>query len=715
MSGAMLKDAKWVRQAFLVNTKDMAKLSVQNQTRTNILDDFQDTTPGGNLSINPPPQFTRFADPKATLMDEHGDSTEIYSMFPGSKGMGRYYGEAINNNAQRVSFRFGVPEFNALSTFFTGFYNAEAGQLARTGRAKNFFYTLGLAAGFVASIVYWPLLVANVVGNGLRFFLQKPSTKFYYLKPTMPLYWNAVQTMLNQIAVNMGVVPRIFGEDDGNKRFGEKYEFDKDGLKAISDKMPSIFAPGGGIDVFAMATRAQRLAQRRRAAVQSIFDRDDLGELRDRVIELQNVKLDDKPVGFKAYMQKWFGALVSQPKTADGKTDVNTESANNSADKTANWLELLQTELNDGGAFATFSVNSTGAVSETFSSQVAESDLQNQINSMSSSSRSTNFSIANGNIVGGVVGDVLGSIANVVKDAASGIAAGVGASGLAALGGAAFVDIPKHWTSSTADMPQMSYTIPLRSWTNNPISRLVNIYAPLCMLLAGALPLSTGKHSYTSPFICEFYDQGRCQSRLAMITNLTVSRGEGNLGFDSNGVPMGIDVTITVTDLSSIMAMPISEGMTWTGAAAGATFGAVSGGVVGGVAGGVVGGSAGSVIGPVGTVAGGVAGAGAGAAAGGATGAAVFGAAGAVVDAGVAAIAAWKGAFSDDTMFSDYCAVLASQSLPDQIYSWRKFKLNLTRSMKNLDSFFSATHFASFIGDAPPARMLSMFYKGVTR
>ena len=706
MSGAMLKDSKWVKQAFLVTSKDMSKLSIQNRIKNNIVDEYQDTTPGGNLSINPPPQFTRFADPKATLLDANGDPMEIYSNFIGSKGMGRYYGEAINNNAQRISIRFGVPEFNSMSTFFTGFYNSEAGQLARTGRAKNIFYTLGLAAGFVVSIIAWPLLVANVIGNGLRFFLQKPSTKFYYLKPTMPLYWNAVQTMVNQIAVNAGIVPRVFG-DENTRKFAEAVTFDKEALKLISDKAPDIFPPGGGVDVFAMATKAQRLAQRRRKSIQRIFDGDSMGDIRQKVLQLQKEKLEDQRPTFTGYMQKWFNAAPSQPKGGDGKTDVNAETSNPTPSATAGWLELLETELNDGGAFATFSVNSTGPVGESFSSQVQESDLSNKINSTSSSSRSTNFSIANGNIVGGVVGDVVGAAARAVQDAAAGIAAGIGASGLAALGGAAFVDIPKHWTSSSADLPQATYTVNLRSWSNNPISRLVNIYVPLCMLLAGALPLSTGKHSYTSPFICEYYDQGRCQSRLAMITSMTVSRGEGNLGFDNQGMAMGIDVTFTITDLSSIMHMPISEGMTWTGAAAGATIGAG----VGGVAGAVVGGGAGSAVGPVGTVAGGIAGAGVGATAGAAVGAGVGGA----VDAAGAALAAWRGAFSDDTVFSDYMAVLASQSLPDQIYSLRKFKLNITRSLKNLDSFYSATHFASFIGDAPPARLLSMVYKGVER
>ena len=79
------------------------------------------------------------------------------------------------------------------------------------------------------------------------------------------------------------------------------------------------------------------------------------------------------------------------------------------------------------------------------------------------------------------------------------------------------------------------------------------------MLLAAALPLSTGKHSYTSPFLVELYARGRNQIRLGMIDSLEVRRGVGNLGWTAEGEPLGIDVTFTVKDLSSIMHMPLAS------------------------------------------------------------------------------------------------------------------------------------------------------------
>ena len=80
------------------------------------------------------------------------------------------------------------------------------------------------------------------------------------------------------------------------------------------------------------------------------------------------------------------------------------------------------------------------------------------------------------------------------------------------------------------------------------------------MLLAGVLPRSTGKSSYTSPYYCQFFDRGRVQSKLAMIESVSVTRGTSNLQFDLTGQALAIDVTFDIVDLSTIMHMPISSG-----------------------------------------------------------------------------------------------------------------------------------------------------------
>jgi hypothetical protein len=45
-----------------------------------------------------------------------------------------------------------------------------------------------------------------------------------------------------------------------------------------------------------------------------------------------------------------------------------------------------------------------------------------------------------------------------------------------------------------------------------------------------------------------------------LITEVTITRGTSNLGFNNDDHPLALDVSFTVTDLSSVVAMPILPG-----------------------------------------------------------------------------------------------------------------------------------------------------------
>ena len=682
MSGPRLKDAYWVRQSFLVQRQDLQKVDQQNRIFSTVALKFTDTTPGGNFAINPAPQFTRFAD-----IRHPGRFVRNTKHNPGT-GMGRYYSEAFDDNQQLVNIRFGVPQFNSLTTFFSGFYNSAAGQLARTGRATDIFYDIGRAGAFVVSIMSWQLLAIHSIGVGLRFFMEKPSSKFYYLKPAMPLYWNAVNTIVNHLSVNMGIVPRVLDDKAGpGSKVG--YEFDNAALKKLAQTLPDIFKEGGGIDVYAMANRAQRLANKHNRRIEeSLGKAGDMTEtqMANYIQRVYSEKLTDQgSMGHRKYLDLWLASAPSKPDDhaeGEGTTEVRPTEGEKKMSFFEGLGSFLKAEMNDGAAFATFRVNATGSVQESFSNSVTESEIAGKINSISSESRSASFNLAGGNLANlPLVGELVGAVKSLV----AGVTDQLQISGIAALGGAAFVDIPKHWQSSQADLPRASYTIDLVSPYGNMISQLLNIHIPLAMLLAGALPMSTGKQSYTSPFILELYDQGRCQTRLGMIDSLSITRGTGNLGFNADGKVMAMQVTFSIIDMSSILHMPISEGMSLGQAAVGALaapVGTTVGAVAGGIASVPFGDNAGREVGL-------------------ATAATVAGAALGLVD--------------DETSFSDYMATLAGMSLPDQIYPMRRLKLNLTRKMRQWDSFFSNSHLASWYGDTLPGRIVSAFYKGVER
>jgi hypothetical protein len=116
--------------------------------------------------------------------------------------------------------------------------------------------------------------------------------------------------------------------------------------------------------------------------------------------------------------------------------------------------------------------------------------------------------------------------------------------------------------------------------------------------------------------------------------------------------------------------------------------------------------------GPVGAVAGG---AGAAAAAlPAATAVSAVGAAlGTVVDTVSNVATSLDNIFDGDDPFTDYMAVLGGLGLADQIYVFRRLKLNLTMQMAHWKSWLSPAHWASFAGDVIPARLISGFFKGI--
>lgn len=650
-------DAAWVRQSFMLPKHTLSSQDARKRMFSNAAFKFTDTTLGGNFAINPPPQFTRFADIK------------VRGRFSKSKGLGRYYSEAIDDTRQDVHIRFGVPEYNSLTNFFGNFYDPTASSLARTGRAPGIFYKLGKAAGFVVTIPLQPFIIG---GAAYRFFAKKPASKYYYLKPTMPLYWNAVNTMVNGIAVNMGVIPRV-GDAKTNEMIGIGADetYSSSDVEKFHNVLPDIFRKKGGIDIYSVATRAQRLADKHhtemadfmskykdRGQVSSFF-RKWMKESEDGVGSLPLPASRGIDAYLSTYAESMYGVVGEAP---DGKQE--------SADQRSlleRMDEAMVAEWRDGGAFVTVRVNHTGTASESFSNTVGESDIQGKINGMASSSRNARFSMAEGNLGDGVIAGTVESIGAAMKDFVTGALDSVNMSGIAALAGSAFVDIPKHWNGSTANLPRMEYTMELRSPYGNKLSRLMNLWVPTSMILAGALPLSTGTQSYNSPFICEVYDKGRAQTRLGMIDSVSITRGVGNLGWTNVHEALGVDITFSIVDFSSIMHMPIVAGLSAVEVAGAALV----------AAGNAINDTLGNGLGSGAQIGGG-------------------------------ALLA-KGLFDDDNAYTDYLAVIGSLTLTDQIYPMRKLKLNLTRKLADFDSWLSPSHHANWSMGTWSSKMISAF------
>lgn len=667
------KDHQWGRQAFLVSGADYPQAERFLRQFNSADLKYHDTALGGNNAINPLPQFTRFADPPIKSF-----------IGSGSTGMGGTYSEAFDDNQQVIYMRFGVPKYNSMVTFFTGFYNYRAGVVARTGRVPEGFYMLGAVAGNAAVAVgafVFPLFTAMtaglaLVGYAARFFLNKPSSKYYYLKPTMTTYWTVASMILNYLIINMGYLSQQADDSDVSLKASNNKGLTAAERSYMHEHLPDLFSEDGFVDVYAVATRAQRLARKQEEEMSKMLEApaklngstwfgravDSSGNFVNSVVDsvlgpnAVTSKSKDQ-VSLAAYLKRW-------SQTSEGKVEPDSTVEKDSRSPTAGekgaqaskgegnvtvppdpkhdgFANFLRAEWDDGGAFAAFRVDYTGSQSESFSSSTAESEIKSKFNSTASSNRNSFFSAAGREIENiPVIGSLLGMAGNAVKDVVGGIADSTGMAGLMALGGSAFVDIPKHWQDSSYSGMRMSYSMTLDAIYNHPVSRIMNQYLPLAMIMAGGIALGVGKQAYTSPFICELYDRGRASTRLGIMRDLSITRGNGNLGFLNNGVSLSFEVNFTVEDLSNVMAAPLNA--------------YYSSNIIG-------------------------------------------------------------SCFDDDTNFSDYMAVLTGMGLTDMIYPSNKVARNWSRNVINARRYVSPAYWGSIFGNKLPTKVLSVLYRGVDR
>lgn len=571
-------DRSWVKIAFMVPLDEIGDTDDRKNTfYTSASAKYTDTRLGCNIGINPKPQWTRYADIRVKGRMVGRNDVNLTSV-SGNYGMGSAYSEGLDAAAQKIFLRFGVPKFNSLLNFLQNAFDREQMILARTGRAPSAFYTLAKVAGVALTAISFPALTIGVmVGKAIMYAMARPTNKFFTLKPTMFSYWSTVNHLVINHAVNVGLIKKILNTEEG-QRLGRPYKFDDTQISIMTDMFPDMFRDGT-FDILAMATKAQRLANK-----QFRTDYDRLSK--------------DSATDFEGYLKRDFSTGSHETMISDEKGNPTLGALfNHLSDFSRYWVaerndsviqemdpryksdgeppppgeisplgehvksmvEYIDAETRQGAEFAVFRVNHTGSVSESFGNSVAESDLAQKFNGMSSQFKEARFSIADGTLFSGVLGSVQNALADVATGAIDGVT--LGFSGLVAgLGGSGYIDIPKHWQSSSATLPRGSYKMQLISPYNNPVSQMMNLWIPFYMLVAGGLPRATGKASYTSPFYCQLYDRGRLQSKLAMIESISVTRGTSNLQFDTLGKVLALDLSFDIVDLSTIMHMPVGSG-----------------------------------------------------------------------------------------------------------------------------------------------------------
>jgi hypothetical protein len=576
------RNGTWVARAFAMKPGSLGENEVRNRRYTSASFKYTDSSIGGNLCINPPSQFTRFADIRDTGVRAYAVETRR-DYVAGSPGMGRYYSEAIDDNNQIVHFRMGVPAYNSLMQFFTGFYDSGAAMMARTGRmSEGFLNSLLRTAGNVLGLLIMPLAIIPwgimMLGQMVRFFMRWPASKFYYLKPAMPIYYAAVTNMVNQISVNMGITSYSHLEQIDNI-IGKEHKFSGGELSQFHDILPDIIDEKGVVNVYAIFNKAKRLQMRHEFLMDKLLNSekgktDMFGVVRAVVDDKMGIDKEElnqpKKLSLETLMLSWWEAdKLSKIASDTGSAAEKSPRINIYPGKVSetqkygpqypedDFVTYAIAEKADGATWLSLRVDYTGSVQESFSNSFSESSLKSTINSASKAARSLRINLAEGNF------DSLG-ITQTIIDGAKTILTGAAdvlqIDGIAAFAGSAFVDIPDYWDDSSASFPKTTYVVKLPCAYNNPMHKLFKQVVPLCSILAMGMPLSTGKQSYTSPYMLEMYDRGRTMKRLCMIESITVTRGTGNIGFTNQGHALGIEVSFTVRDMSSVISMPIQPG-----------------------------------------------------------------------------------------------------------------------------------------------------------
>lgn len=709
-------DKDWVRELFVVGQDQLDGLSLDERNWSTSDYKFNDTGMGGSIVINPLPQPSPWTDPITNpvfikynrdgmgqyFSETFDDNYRIVTFRFGTMAFTSFLG-----------FLFNMYHPGAAALVNKGRVHEIIFQIGRI---------IGFGASLVAWPLHAMALLGQAVmfmsrKPTSRYAYLKPGmTQYWGAAQTLLNHF-----MVNLgLTGNAKEWKDYSASDTGIESF---YAPDTNERKAAAKAFPDLYGensvqkfindtPGSYLDIIAIANRGQRLAIERRKTVEKF-----IGEGGNLLGMLEAMYRDQKShagASLAKLYSLWKNASIYNPDSATGgvvgssigvglglgeqaqqqapTTDENgnpvpaplpapeqtpsTEGANapsavtnDSADApgvseldgntSPGLADYFLAEMEEGSAFVSFRVDDTGPVSETFSNSYRASELAEKINSTAASARSTYFNLAGGNIGDSAVANIVESVVGGLKSLAEGVVTGIGLEGLLIAGGGGMVTMPKYWESSEVSLPKASYSFTLTSRYANRRSALQDIYMPLACILAGAMSQAVGKHAYSAPFYCEFYDRGRMQSRFAAIDSLTITRGDGTVGFTPEGLLMSCTVSFTLAAMEEHVSMPLSEKFSFTESLT-------------------------SLM-----------------------GAAILKDTAAKIAGGGLATQLARGLFDDDNQLLDWLAVLTGMSLNEQYYIGAKLRRRIRQRQLDVTAAFSTPAMASFLSETTVGSTLS--------
>lgn len=620
-------DKDWISSRFMTPGSELTKLDALNRFFTSTSWKTTSTALGRSMAINSRPQFTRYADMKgydrgllATGTSMWRPVTKNYST---KLGMGRYYSESIDDNAEQIYVEFGLAKFNSLITVMTRAVDYVDSYIANHGHMPVGYYVGYAIAGWarfwafplVSTIIFAGKLVFNAVYGG-RF-------QYYYMEPAMHAYYSAVNQIVSQMAIELGIMHSSFmASGEEAHKIGVPMQLDTEDMGELKQLMPNIFSETTNyIDVFKIVAGPQTFAFQQFKKEFELYKNSNGESAKDMIgylvkggsaIEAGAVgtaKMDylNEFLSFDSFLNKivrdknsWYSKSSEDVENELSQIEKQTaEELNNSNTATTISKKDGSTVTDDDGnelKATNYSQNPDGSIdstigeetwldmfSNTFDSYIRDGMAFAIFNvdftgSMSDSVTNSVGEIGTGsgikelakgarhmkfNLAGGnLAGDLIGDVVGAVKNVAMGALDAVtfGLSNvLNTIMGGGYISLPKAWEDSDVSLATTTYTMDLVSPYGNPISQLQNIYIPLAMIMAGSFPLKAGESSYTSPFLCKLYNKGKEDIQLGMITSVTIERGTGNLAYTRNKRPLAFKVSFTVTNLAPTVTAPIQQ------------------------------------------------------------------------------------------------------------------------------------------------------------
>lgn len=221
--------------------------------------------------------------------------------------------------------------------------------------------------------------------------------------------------------------------------------------------------------------------------------------------------------------------------------------------------------------FVAFYVDSETSISDNFSNTTSESMLASAANQVSDIGREIGFLLGTeGSRIDGLLGgakETLTSGLEGIDEMISGIPVlgnllqDISAKLVTVMTGGKLL-FPEIWADSSFTR-QYSISLKLRTPEPDILSWYINIGVPICHLLAFVLPMQTSgatNQGYKSPYLVRGFYKGLFNCDMGIITDMQMNRGNES-SWTLDGLPMEVDVSMTIKELYSAMSMTNNDGL----------------------------------------------------------------------------------------------------------------------------------------------------------